>query len=232
MRPSLDIDPGLLVPPSQRPGTGRHTLPDGPLALDCMAEEFFSAGDTGSYAGGPDLAELDGVDEPELAPVKLVVRTPEMDARRARGVRVVASVVGCLAALLAFGVVRANASERPGPSTPTAGIALAPGGAGATPAAEHFVPPAPEAAPLPKPATQAKNAGSPPSAAAAEKPPVSAPLPRSVAAPRASAKTSAAPVTAPAPARALPNVANFAARAGEAPQATGKVPTASFAPSP
>ena len=124
MRPSIEIDSGLLVPPSQRSGTGRHTLPGTPTAirdrisLGGMADDFFSAGDDGSYEG----AEPEPLEGVELEPLRIVVRTPEMDARRARGIRVVAGIVGCLAALLAFGVVRANAAGDAAVTTPDVGV--------------------------------------------------------------------------------------------------------------
>lgn len=232
MRPSLDIDPGLLVPPSQRSGTGRHTLPDAPaalrerLSLDGVADEFFSEGDAGTYEGGPAVLAPDLADEPELASVQIVVRTPEMDARRARGIRVVASVVGCLAALLAFAAVRVTAAERQTASSP--GVV--------TPRA----PAAPAAAFSPAPVQRDE----PPAAHAPAAPKVEAPQPRAsrgavavpeaprvAAPPRAVAPAPAHPATrASQPAPALPSVANFAARPAETPKAQGKVPTASFAP--
>ncbi|MBI3203589.1 MAG: hypothetical protein HYZ29_18770 [Myxococcales bacterium] len=234
MRPSLDIDPGLLVPPSQRSGTGRHTLPDGPAALrdrsllDGVAGEFFSEGDAGTYQGGPAQAALELEDEPELSSVKVVVRTPEMDVRRARGIRVVAGVVGSLVALLAFGAVRAGGSDR-APARVPAQVAAAP-------AAQPAVAPTVTA---PESAAQAKEPAEPPSTPQAIAPrEVPPPARQRVssqqvgASPRAPAALPAAPpaAAAPRPATALPSVANFASRAGDAPRPSGKVPTASFAP--
>lgn len=232
MRPSLDIDPGLLVPPSQRSGTGRHTLPDGPAALrdrsllDGVAGEFFSEGDAGTYQGGPAEPAPELEDEPELSSVKVVVRTPEMDVRRARGIRVVAGVVGSLVALLAFGAVRAGGSDRAAASLP-AQVAAAP-------AAQPAV--APTAAPEPEAQTNqpAKPPSTPPAIAPRDVPPPArqrVASPQVGASPRAPASLPAAPpaVAASRPATALPSVANFAARAGDAPWSSGKVPTASFA---
>ncbi|MCL4755264.1 MAG: hypothetical protein KJ015_34250 [Myxococcales bacterium] len=243
MRPSLEIDPGLFAPSSSRSGTGRHTLPDAPaplleagdrISLGGMADEFFSAGDAVAYPAEP---------EPELElaePVKVVLRTPEMDARRARLVRVVATVVGCFAGVLALGVVRASASEKaesavsaPQPARPAAAAPLA------QPAPEPVAQPAPEPVAVPEPVAQPV----PEPVAVPEPGPVATPAPTPAPAPalpRVAARPAAPPapalapppprVVAPSPATTLPSVVNFAARAGDPTQTATKVPTASFAP--
>lgn len=234
MRPSFEIDPGLFAPSSSRSGTGRHTLPDAPaplleagdrISLGGMADEFFSAGDAVEYPAEP---------EPELElaePVKVVLRTPEMDARRARLVRVVATVVGCFAGVLALGVVRASASEKaeiavsaPAPARPMA----------TAPAAQVMAPkPAPE--PVAQPAPEPVAAPAPEPVATPAPTPAPAPAsPRVAARPAAPPAPALAPppprVVAPSPAATLPSVVNFAARAGDPTQTATKVPTASFAP--
>ncbi|MBK8995750.1 MAG: hypothetical protein IPM35_08385 [Myxococcales bacterium] len=245
MRPSLEIDPGLFAPSSSRSGTGRHTLPDAPaplleagdrISLGGMADEFFSAGDAVEYPAEP---------EPELElaePVKVVLRTPEMDARRARLVRVVATVVGCFAGVLALGVVRASASEKaesaviaPAPARPAAAAPLVPAAQvqAPKPASEPVAQPAPE--PVPQPAPE--PVPQPALEAVATPAPTPAPAPAS---PRVAARPAAPPapalapppprVVAPSPAATLPSVVNFAARAGDPTQTATKVPTASFAP--
>lgn len=229
MRPSIEIDSGLLVPPSQRSGTGRHTLPGTPIALrdrdslGGMAEDFFSAGDDGSYEG----AEAEPLEGVELEPVRVVVRSPEMEARRARGIRVVAGVVGCLTALLAFGVVRSNVPGEAVVTAPVNGL--------------HHAEAAREPASIGRAAArgiEAAPAGEQTPRAAPAKPstPVSAP-----AVARATSALSRAlspPVALVSPVRAAarpsvdapPSVANFAARSGDSPKSAGRVPTASFAP--
>jgi hypothetical protein len=112
MRPSWDWEHGTGDIGSGTPGHSGHTDPVDRVDED---ESFFQAGDEGRYEGGPATVEEEPL-ELEDAPVAIVARTPEQDARRARLVRVVAMAVGAFAALFAFGVVKqqkAGASEPP-----------------------------------------------------------------------------------------------------------------------
>lgn len=230
MRPSIEIDSGLLAPPSERSGTGRHTLPGTPVALrdrislGGMADEFFSAGDDGTYEGA-DPEPLEGV---EIEPVRIVVRTPEMDARRARGIRVVAGIVGCFAALLAFGVVRAKAPDEAAMTGSEIGVrqptesarAAASFRTAAAPGNQSPRALAPAAAPVSRAAPAKTAAPAKERAAFDTQPTVRA------AAPRPAVQS----IAAKPPATTPPSVANFAARAGDAPIPAGRIPTASFAP--
>ncbi|MBK7583909.1 MAG: hypothetical protein IPI67_27405 [Myxococcales bacterium] len=239
------MDPGLLAPISERSGTGRHTLPDGPqalletgdrISLGVVAEGFFSVGDAGGYEGGPATTDslAPTADEPELdlQPPKGVVRTPEMDARRARLIPVVATVVGCFAAVLALGVMRASASQRD-----TSTLAAAPARVNTARSVQRVpAPPAPEAE---EPAAAAAVVATAVKAPA-EAPPTATPSTRSapesarvVAMPRAPSPQPAkprAPVAEPAraPLTALPSVVSFAARAGDPPKSASRPPTAAF----
>lgn len=262
MRPSFQLDASLLAPASTPEGTERHTLPglapeSAPASqrgrvLDGLADDFFAAGDDGRFDAGqePEAEELE-LEEP---PVTVVVRTPEMDARRARFTRVVAGAVGSFAALLAFGVVlnaaRAASAPReadPGSSRVEAQSASqneSPKGlpvAAATPArgSEDQQPAAMPELPAIQRAAAAPNAPlRPTSAAASERDPLGATAAPArakadpgVAAPRSPRFEAAAPVAqAPRSSSSLPSVANFAARSGDAPKNASKPPTASFAP--
>lgn len=224
MRPSFELDPGLIVRTARADGTERHTLPglapgegaESRPSLDGLAADFFAAGDQ---------AELEPVEEPELEEVEprvRVVRTPEMDARRARFTRVVAAAVGGFAAFLAFGLVLnvAGAASR-SPEAPV----QAPAVVAAKPAPAPVV--VAEKPALPGPASP-KAAAQP--AAEVKR------APKPVARPTANAERPVAAVAAPAPqpeaapARAaLPSVASFAARAGDPVKTASAPPTASFA---
>jgi hypothetical protein len=230
MRPSFRFDPGLFVPVSERAGTQRHTLPGLAPEPECvepdatlggLADDFFAAGDE-AHLEEPEPLEL------EEAPVTMVVRTPEMDARRARFTRVVAGAVGCFAAFLAFGVVmnaaRAASAEPeqvPAPKALAAAMVAAPKA------------PAPTLAPRPK-ASRAEPA---PVVRTPEPPVAVVPAP---ARPKQTAPSSPAFV-APAPVAPAPrvvgsptraSVANFAARASDPVKSASAPPTASFALTP
>ena len=252
MRPSFELDSDTLAATKSQRGTERHTLADGPNALRAaderisLVDEFFSAGDEGRYEGGP--ATLEPNDEIELdeTPVAVVLRTPEMDARRARFARGVAAAVGCMTAVLAIGLVRSRMQAAPSDAPERAAAQVV--------AHERVKPVAPietrlEAKPALEPAgklgREAKRETEP--EARAEAKPEPTPEAKLEAKPQAKAE---APVTASksagstfvappptkivetpaAPTRVLPSVANFAARAGDAAKSAGATPTAAFAP--
>jgi hypothetical protein len=138
-----------LAGPSSRP-----TLSDTPQALE---HAFFQAGDDGRYEGGPaTIAPVAIDDEPEDLPRALPPPDPRVLARRARGARVVALVVGAMASIFAVGLVRSSSNaQQPEPQAPMAAaatVAPAPAETAATraPAAEPT--PAVQAAPEPEPA--------------------------------------------------------------------------------
>jgi hypothetical protein len=244
MRPTFELDPGLLAPESTRPGTERHTLPGisppevcstaRPL-LDGLADDFFAAGDDGRFAGEDELnaEELD-VDE---APVTVIVRTPEMEARRAKLARFVAVAVGSLAALFAFGVASNARSASAAASEQRAAAVLEGPATAELPRGDRFAARvgsirerAASPAPLDAERLRAPARPSPASIVVASSPSRASASP----ARRASGSTStsrASSAAVPAPTRrALPSVVNFAARAGDAPKSASRPPTAAFAP--
>jgi hypothetical protein len=254
MRPSLDIDTDLLVPPSQRSGTGRHTLPDTPgalldvgdrISLGGVADEFFTAGEAGSYEGGPArLDEAEPTDDFEPATTTVAPRSPEQDARRARLVPVVTGVVACFAALLAVGVLRAGEpggddgrAESPEHGQSAVGLQTAAPRAGspANPAVGRGAAPAPESVQAPgAPAARAASSPSPAAAThgASRRDARAATGARAVARqPVHRADAIAAPPRSASGAwSSLPSVGNFAARSGDPRRTATGVPTASFAP--
>ncbi|MFO0564608.1 MAG: hypothetical protein U0263_03040 [Polyangiaceae bacterium] len=236
MRPSFDLDSGALAPTSSRSGTGRHTLPDAPgalleqadrISLGGVADEFFTLGERGEYEGGPlhEDAEL-----PEPPPPVMVQRTPAMDARRALFVRGVAAFVGCMVAVLMFGVARARtrvddatpaSNHRAAPVEERAPKPVAPAAQAADPAPLRVEPPAVVAAPAPVPEPTPAPATPPKSRA-------TSPAPMRSLASQVVSAPAAEPVNSPAPVRALPSVASFGAAPVARPQPATKIPTASF----
>lgn len=267
MRPDFELDPGLLAPQSTRFGTERHTLPgiSPPAAdtpprplLDGLADDFFAAGDDGCYAGSAAL-EPDEIEEDE-APVTVIVRTPEMEARRAKLARVVAVAVGSFAALFALGLARnvQNASASASEQRPVAASTTELQGAHGTTAVARSadgtttgsrstqLSPATRSRADVEP-SPASNVAAPPSKAVVSEParvgssPPSSPArpatgnaPSPVRPVFASTTEARAPSisasAAASPRRALPSVVDFAARAGDAPKTASRPPTAAFAP--
>jgi hypothetical protein len=97
---------------------------NGPPTLRGEEESFFRAGDEGRYEGGPATRYDEDLelDEP-LRPV--IIRTPEMDARRARYVRFVSASLGGLIALFAIGLVRRTANADSSSHREPAGVVVA-----------------------------------------------------------------------------------------------------------
>jgi hypothetical protein len=103
MRPTLDWNPGIRdsrAAPTSARGTAL------PQADTGSFDEFFQAGDEGRYEGGPADFEPIELDEPQ--PLKIIVRTPEQVARRARFIKAVSMVVGCFAAITAVAFLRSS----------------------------------------------------------------------------------------------------------------------------
>ncbi|MGE5787728.1 MAG: response regulator [Myxococcales bacterium] len=90
---------------------------------DVFADDFFSAGDDGTYDGGPHSLTPPDLPEAELEPesVRLAVRrTKEQDDRRRRAVWTVGLVVGVGLAMVVGGLWRWTVDERAAVGAPTA----------------------------------------------------------------------------------------------------------------
>jgi hypothetical protein len=212
----------------------RPTFPDAPeprrtpstpvQLASGVFDDFFAAGEEGRYEGGPahafDPSELENDD----TPVPVVVRTPEMDRRRARFAHLVAVAVGIFGAVLAVGLARQAAraatheeaapvvAARPAPAPRT--VKLAPRASAAPPNAEATETPAP---PVAKPEPVAVRPPAKPERKASPSPWLSV-------APRTPLATAAPHATK----ARLPSVANFAQKTPVAPAVQTRVPTASF----
>jgi DNA-binding response OmpR family regulator len=97
---------------------------------DAVLDEFFSAGDEGTYEGGPSSTDPSEPAEVELEPERLRVvvrRTKEQDDRRRRAVWSVGLVVGVGLAMVVGGLLRWSVDDRASAaSTPEAsGVASA-----------------------------------------------------------------------------------------------------------
>jgi hypothetical protein len=111
MRPTLDWTPGIRdrrAAPTSARGTAIPEADTGSF------DDFFRAGDEGRYEGGPADFEPLELDEPE--PLKVIVRTPEQTARRARCIKGVSMVIGCFAAITAVALLRSSTATASQPS--------------------------------------------------------------------------------------------------------------------
>jgi hypothetical protein len=160
----IDAEAEELMGPSSRP-----TLNDTPRARSPIAEldedenAFFQAGDDGRYEGGPATLEpvvLDDVEADEV--MALPPPDPRVLARRARGARVVALIVGAMASIFAVGLVRSSSSaQQPDDTvTPPAPIVAAPAPVKIAPPASRTPPKRdkPEPEPEPEPVAEAPAA--------------------------------------------------------------------------
>jgi hypothetical protein len=82
------------------------------VAHEALHDDFFDAGDQGTYEGGQGLghAELDDDLEDQAVP-RVVVRTPEQEQRRNRMMQVVGIVVGVVLGVLVFAMLRGRGGE-------------------------------------------------------------------------------------------------------------------------
>ncbi|HYJ11369.1 MAG TPA: response regulator, partial [Polyangiaceae bacterium] len=201
----------------------------GEIVHEALHDEFFDAGDQGTYEGGHgavvEHALLD--DELEADVPRVIVRTPEQEQRRARLMQVVGVVVGVVLGVFVFAILRGRASEpEPRPAEVPAAEAqpAAPAVQPPPPPAEVLTPPPPPpiepapADPEPEPPAPVAEkpkpaAAKPPEAAAAPAVRKPAPVARPAEAPAPPAK----PATQPRPAGPLPP-----------PVPAGKPPTVSF----
>lgn len=136
------------------PETSAH-----PRKHDAVADDFFSAGDEGTYDGGPHSLAPDEPAELELEPesARIVVpRTREQEERRRRAVWIVGLLVGVGLAMVIGGLLRWSVDE---PSRSAAGIDSASIPSGALEPATGSVEPASAAVPS---ATEPSFAAAPP----------------------------------------------------------------------
>lgn len=214
-----------------------------PKKQDAVADEFFSAGDEGTYEGGPhSLIPDEPTTEPELEPESarvVVPRTKEQEDRRRRAVWLVGLLVGVGLAMVVGGLLRWSVDDPSrsgvGSASTEAGVDLPQGTVGAAAAAspptEAVVtspppPPPPVSNEVAEPTSNESPAAPKKSAPLAASPAARPPLPVDASHP---AKESAAathepsPVKEPAPA-GKPGSGNTPARKPSQP----RPPTASF----
>jgi DNA-binding response OmpR family regulator len=185
---SAESSPEPESPPLEAATPAPSELDVEPAAFgDEVHDEFFSAGETGSYAAGTvsDAAGVHGHDhdvhafDHEEAP-RVIRRTPEQEARRERNIKWVSLLIGLGLAIPCVALWRyrhqAVAPELEPAATP-ATVAPEPRATVAEPPAEIIpAPPMPSAAPQVAPPAAEKLP-------AAEKPPVEKPVPAPAAAP-------------------------------------------------
>jgi DNA-binding response OmpR family regulator len=217
--PVSDAAPVAPVPPV---APAEHALGED------VHDEFFSAGETGSYAGGPVHAaphaeEPHGFDDlnVEEDPRRIIRRTPEQDARRQLFIQIVSLVVGLGLAVTAVALWHAHRQP--------AGIPI--------PATAEPAPPVVLAPPSPNPpptnaVTLTAPVPNPPPAIEIPPVPVAAPLPKAVE-PTAPAPVAPTPVepTPVVPPEASPHPKSPAA-AAHPPAATHSEPAAPREPKP
>jgi CheY-like chemotaxis protein len=233
---------GSAVGPASAASAARHPEPEKPasprvrgeIVHEALHDDFFDAGDQGTYEGGHGAVVEHGLldDELETDVPRVIPRTPEQEQRRARLMQVVGVVVGVVLGVFVFAILRGRASDAdPRPAeVPAAESPPAP------PAAPVVQPPLPPevvtpppiepapAVPEPEPpaavAEEPKRAAKPAEATPAPAAPKPAPVtrPAEAAPPRPRAEPPAPkPATQPRPAGPLPP-----------PVPAGKPPTVSF----
>ena len=221
-------------------------------AVEDVHDEFFSAGETGSYAGGPisehrgllDDAHDHDFDDDLAAPGRRVIhRSPEQEARRERNIKMVSGLVGVGLAIACVALWRSHRAEQsaaefapPPPAQINNEVArphvnpLEPAVTAMVPAPStaEAVPPEPVKAPEPvKPAEPTKLA-EPTKAAEPAKAPVAAPAavspaPQARPAPAAPPRTEGEKAKPAKPAAAATPTPNSEPR-----PTTSKPPTAAF----
>ncbi len=205
-----------FVAPEAAPPSSSRTRAQGPH--DALHDDFFENGERGSYDGGhgvPAPHAFEEEDDGGLEGVRVIVRTPEQEARRTRLMQIVGVVVGVVLGVFVFAMLRGRGTEelKPVPAVPE------PAAAQGLPAAVEPQPPVVEP---PPPVVEP-----PPAAAKPEKPlkPGSAEGTMSVEPrPRTTVEGRPAPPTREAP---LPRAPVVQPRT-PAPLPAGKPPTVSF----
>jgi len=207
-------------------------------------DEFFSAGESGRYVGGPvaeghhALDEANDHDFDDLAGEnrRVMQRTPEQEARRERNIKMVSGLVGVGLAIACVALWRSHRTEQPPvePAPSAINEVARPAENPLEPAVTSVIPapPSAEAVP-PEPAKAREPAKAPEPAKAAE--PAKAPEPMKAQptqpTPPAAARPTPAPAAAP-PATPRPDAAKPAKPAArpesESKPAANKPPTAAF----
>jgi len=205
-------------------------------------DEFFSAGEAGSYVGGPISALPDAHDEAhdhdfdDLSghPRRVIRRTPEQEARRERNIKVVSGLVGVGLAIACVALWRSHRAAEfvPPAPTPITGDLARPAENPREPAVTALIPapPAPEATPepakTPEPAAKAPEPtkAAPPTAAA----PAARPTPTPPPAPPAELEPKSRPGKPAAATRPGTTPTPTPTPAPEPRPATTKPPTAAF----
>ncbi len=176
-------------------------------------DEFFSAGEAGSYAEGHGAHDLHDHDlHDHHGPLRAVPRTPEQEARRERNIKYVSLAIGLILAMPCVALWRGRHSATPAdPESSTAPALVAPKVPAATPGSAALpvealpavtqiipAPPASDvAAPAPRPAAEAR--------------------PGAVATPASPSAPILPPEVIPKPKPAMSNAAAAPARGGDRP---------------
>jgi len=211
--------------------------------VEDVHDQFFSAGEAGSYVGGP-ISELPdaidhherGFDELSGDERRVIRRTPEQEARRERNIKVVSGLVGVGLAIACVALWRTHRAQQsatdqlavPAPLQISNEVTSPAGSRPLEPAVTALVPspPAPEAvAPVaPPPPIEASPTPAAPPAAIAPTPAVARPTPQPPPAAERPAEQDpkAKPAKPSAPARPA------GTPAPEAPATPSKPPTAAF----
>ena len=221
--------------------------------VEDVHDEFFTAGERGSYAGGPISEERGVLDEAHehdfddlSAPGRRsIVRSPEQEARRERNIKMVSGLVGVGLAIACVALWRSHRSEQavgelapPAPAQISNEAARPPVNP-LEPAVTALIPapPAPEAARAEaaeptKPAEPLKaepvKAPEPPPPAAAAPAPQTPPAARPTPAPAAAAAPRSEADSKPKPAKPAPASRPAATPDAEPRPAPSKPPTAAF----
>ncbi|HET7542334.1 MAG TPA: response regulator [Polyangiaceae bacterium] len=216
--------------------------PAAPAEAEDTHDAFFSAGEAGSYAGGPVSAAQGTAEEPSEHDFddlsgpgpRALRRTPEQEARRERNIKMVSGMVGVGLAIACVALWRAHRAEQaPIEAAPPAPAQIST--EGAHPAANPLepavttlipAPPAPkepEAVKTPEPAKAPEPKPAPPPAAANPTPP--APTPKATPNPT----PALAPASPPADLKPKPKPTKPEAHPADSrPTTPGKPPTAAF----
>jgi hypothetical protein len=208
--------PEPAATPAAKPVAAVASAAEGSSVEDAH-DEFFSAGEAGSYVGGPisDLPDAlgeapDQEDFDELAAHgrRVIRRTPEQEARRERNIKMVSGLVGVGLAIACVALWRSHRAGSVTELAPTAPQQISnelarPPASPLEPAVTALIPapPVPEAAHAPVPAAPVPAAPVPVPAAPA--PPVPVPAAPAPPVPVPVVPVPTVPVLAPAPAPAV-----------------------------
>jgi len=224
-------EPAAKHAPAAALASASATAAEGSSVED-VHDEFFSAGEAGSYAGGP-ISELPGAlgeapdqdfDELSVQGRRVIRRTPEQEARRERNIKMVSGLVGvglAIACVALWRSHRAGSSPELVPAAPQISNEVAsPRSAPLEPAVTALIP-------APPPTAEAV----PPQPARAPAPPTPAPAPPPAAAVPAPAVPAARPVAAP-PTPTPPSTPAARTEVEPKPRATKPAPAPAPAPRP